>query len=47
VPKRAVVLRAHDKASGAWEQKVIATVPMPSRIVFDLRPWLPAPVMIR
>jgi hypothetical protein len=47
VPKRPVVLRAHDKASGAWEQKVIATVPMPSRIVFDLRPWLPAPVMIR
>ena len=42
VPKRAVVLRAHDRLTGAWEQKVIATVPMPSRILFDLRPWMSA-----
>jgi hypothetical protein len=42
VPKRPVILRAHDRFSGAWEQKVIATVPMPARILFDLRPWLPA-----
>lgn len=40
VPKRPVVLRAHDRFSGAWEQKVIATVPMPSRILFDLRAWM-------
>ena len=42
VPKRPVVLRAHDRLTGAWEQKVIATVPMPSRILFDLRPWMTA-----
>ena len=42
VPKRAVVLRAHDRLTGAWEQKVIATGPMPSRILFDLRPWMSA-----
>ena len=42
VPKQPVILRAHDRLTGAWEQKVIATVPFPSRILFDLRPWLPA-----
>lgn len=46
VPKRPVILRAHDRFTGAWEQKVIATMPMPSRILFDLRPWLPAPRVV-
>lgn len=40
VPKRPVVLRAHDRFSGAWEQKVIAGSSMPSRILFDLRAWM-------
>ena len=43
VPMHPVILRAHDRFTGAWEQKVIATMPMPSRILFDLRPWLPSP----
>ena len=47
VPVRPVILRGHDRLTGAWEQKVYASSPMPARILFDLRPWLPAPVMIR
>ena len=41
VPKKPVTLVAHDRLTGAWERKIIATVPFPSRILFDLRPWLP------
>ena len=42
VPKAPVILRGHDRLTGAWEQKMYATVAFPARILFDLRPWMTA-----
>jgi len=47
VPVRPVILRAHDRFTGAWEQKVYAASPFPARILFDLRPWLPEETLVR
>lgn len=39
-PRRLVVIRATDVASGAFEEKRFYGAPMPDKVLFDLRPWI-------
>jgi len=42
-PRRVVVMRATDVASGAFEEKRFYGSPLPERVLFDLRPWIKRP----